>query len=226
MKKYILGLVAAVCFATTASAQVEACGGVDLVSSYNWRGMQQSGPALQPGMEMSVGGFSLGAWGSSSFDAFATTTKELDFYLGYSIGGFSIAVTDYWWSGEDQLYLDDNMHQQEVTLGYDFEFGLSVAWSTMLAGTLDQDENGDQYYSSYLSLGYSCAIAETIGCDFTLGINPWESQWGDMGLSSLAVRFSKDLLDSETFTLPFFVEASVSQVQKNAYLVAGLSFGF
>lgn len=35
----------------------------DLVSSYIWRGMYQSGAAVQPTLGLQVAGFSLTAWG-------------------------------------------------------------------------------------------------------------------------------------------------------------------
>ncbi len=226
MKKFILGLAVALCATTAVKAEVSASGSVDFVSAYTWRGMQQSGPAIQPGMSVSAGNFTLGAWGSSAFDSSSTTSKELDFTLGYEVGGFSISITDYWWDGELSAYNTKGTHQQEVTVGYGFDCGFSVAWSTMLAGDPDKNEDGDQYFSSYLGLGYACSIADVVDCDLSVGFNPWDSQWGDMGLSTVGVRFTKDLLNSEKFSLPLFVETSYSQVQDNAYLVAGFSFGF
>ncbi len=236
MKKFILSLAVALCATTAAMAEVSVSGGADLVSNYNWRGIQQSGPAIQPGMSVSFGNFSVGAWGSQAFDATATTTREMDFTIGYEVGGFSISVTDYWWNGEiagvdddgcniAPNYFKDKGHQQEVTVGYGFDCGFSLSWSTMVNGDNDKDEDG-QMYSSYIALGYSCEIAETVGCDISVGINPWDSQWGKCGLSTVGVRFSKDFLNSDKISLPIFVETSFSQVTENAYLVAGLSFGF
>lgn len=41
---------------------------MDLVSSYIWRGVRQgNGPAFQPSVEFTTGGFTLGAWGSYYF---------------------------------------------------------------------------------------------------------------------------------------------------------------
>ena len=40
----------------------------DLVSSYVWRGMYQTGASIQPTLGFSVGNFSLTAWGSTDFD--------------------------------------------------------------------------------------------------------------------------------------------------------------
>ena len=42
-------------------------GGSDLVSSYYWRGVKESGPALQPTLTMTAGNFSVTAWGSIDF---------------------------------------------------------------------------------------------------------------------------------------------------------------
>jgi len=36
----------------------------DMVSSYVWRGMYESGASVQPSLGMTVGNFSLTAWGS------------------------------------------------------------------------------------------------------------------------------------------------------------------
>ena len=56
--------------------------GLDIYSSYIWRGLKfGSGPAFQPWVEGSFGGFSVGAWGSvnsSTDEAF-----EMDLYAGY-----------------------------------------------------------------------------------------------------------------------------------------------
>lgn len=226
MKKFILSLAVALCATTATMAEVSVSGGADFVSAYTWRGMQQSGPAIQPGMSVGVGNFSFGAWGSSAFDTSSTTSKELDFTVGYEVGGFSISLTDYWWDGEVSTYFLDGTHQQELTVGYGFDCGLSLSWSTMLFGAPDEDENGDQYYSSYIGLGYSCDIADVVACDLSLGINPWDSQWGDMGVSTVGVRFTKELLSSDTFALPVFVETSFSPTNSNAYLLAGFSIGF
>lgn len=72
--------------------------GSDFVSSYVWRGAYQTGYSVQPSLGLEAGGLSLSAWGSS--DIASVGFKEVDFTLGYSIAGLSIAITDYWWMGE------------------------------------------------------------------------------------------------------------------------------
>lgn len=74
----------------------------DLVSSYVWRGAYQTGASVQPSLNLSYAGVSLTAWGSTDFATAAdeVRSKEFDLTLGYTVKGFKVAVTDYWWAGE------------------------------------------------------------------------------------------------------------------------------
>ena len=84
-----------------AQDKVEASVGADLVSGYIWRGQDLGGVSIQPSLGIAYKGFSLGAWGSVGFES--TDTKEFDLTLGYSTGGFSVSVTDYWFNTQVQL---------------------------------------------------------------------------------------------------------------------------
>ena len=53
-----------------AQPQTEISIGGDLVSTYVWRGVYQSGFSLQPEIGLSVGGFTVGVWGSTDLDNF------------------------------------------------------------------------------------------------------------------------------------------------------------
>ena len=95
----------------------------DLVSSYVWRGVYQTGPSVQPSIALSYAGLSLTAWGSTDFSSMSDPNKgkEFDLTVGYGIGGFSIGVTDYWWAGEGKRYGNySNSHFFEGTVGYNF----------------------------------------------------------------------------------------------------------
>jgi len=64
---------------------------MDLVSSYIWRGVRQgNGPALQPTLEINVGRFTLGAWGSYYFAD--ENHSEADLYATLSLGDFTLGV--------------------------------------------------------------------------------------------------------------------------------------
>ncbi len=240
MKKYIFGLVAAVALCAsvnTAKAEVEVTGGVDLVSSTVWRGgCAAAGPSLQPSATISAGGFSVTAWGSQTFN---NAYSELDYTLAYSIGGFSVAYTNYWWTGTElpsgdysSYYFEKDSHFSEITVAYEFgeAFPLSISWNTMVAGETDLNDKGKQAYSTYIELSYPFAIA-SVDCAATVGITPWTGMYtysskGDFQVASIGLNFSKNIVETDKFELPLFVDASFSPAAKNAYLVAGLSFGF
>ena len=74
-------------------------GGSDLVSSYYWRGVKESGPALQPTLTMTAGNFSVTAWGSIDFSD--SGYKEMDLTLAYQLGPVTLSVADLYWTGHD-----------------------------------------------------------------------------------------------------------------------------
>ena len=99
MKKIVLFAMALVASATThAQETVETTISSDVVSSYIWRGQDLGSAAIQPTLGVGYKGLSLSAWGSYGI-ADPADTKEFDLTLGYSIGGFNIGVTDYWFDG-------------------------------------------------------------------------------------------------------------------------------
>ena len=76
----------------------------DLVSSYVWRGMYQTSASFQPTFGLSVGGFSLTAWGSTDFTGVNENSgqgaKEIDLTAAYTFGnsGLTLSVADLWWA--------------------------------------------------------------------------------------------------------------------------------
>ena len=140
MKKLIF-VLAALLGAGSVNAQdkgLDFSVGADLVSSYVWRGTYQTKAAFQPAAGLSLGNFSLSAWGSTEF---VGPQKEVDFTLGYSIAGLSLAITDYWWSGEQAFkylkYGYGTEHYWEGSIGYTLpieSFPLSLSVNTMFAG--------------------------------------------------------------------------------------------
>ncbi|MFR9566965.1 MAG: TorF family putative porin, partial [Rikenellaceae bacterium] len=143
-KKFTLGFFFASMFAVTASSasEIEVTGGADLVSQYVIHGMDQGqGAAFQPTVTASIGGLSLTAWGSTPLDS-GTGAKELDLILAYSIGNFTIGVTDYWWAGlgEKSAYFRSSEHLWELNLSYTIseDFPLSLSWNTIFSGDADK----------------------------------------------------------------------------------------
>ena len=96
----------------------------DIVSSYIWRGQDLGSVAIQPTLGVGYKGLSLTAWGSYGLTN-PDDVKEFDLTLGYTIGGFNIGVTDYWFNvglDPDARYFKYNAHETnhvfEATVGY------------------------------------------------------------------------------------------------------------
>ncbi len=202
--------------------------GADIVSSYVWRGMYQTGASIQPSFSLSGAGLSLTAWGSTDFSNASDEykAKEFDLTAGYGAGGFSMAVTDYWWSGEGARYGNySNSHYFEGTLGYTFgeKFPLSLTWNTMFAGG-DKDEDGNLQYSTYIEAKY-CFDVSGIEVSPSIGISPWKGLYSDgFGWNSISLKAKKEIALTNKYSLPLFVQVIAAPEHDNVFLIFGVSF--
>ncbi len=221
--KVTLGLLAvALCgISTSASAQVTVSGGADLVSSYVWRGARLGGASVQPYAELAVGGFAIGAWGSTGLITFADE-KELDFYASYGIGNFSATITNYFCGSEDLLFFGTDAHVYEATLAYTLgdSFPLSIA--------ANYNFSGDDDNSVYIALDYPLTVGE-VGVDLGVGITPMESAaYGTDGFDvcSVSARVSKSVAITDSFELPMFVDVIANPAAETTFLLFGTSLSF
>lgn len=213
-------------FTAKAQDKVEASVGADLVSGYIWRGQDLGGVSLQPSASIAYKGFSLGAWGSVGLES--TDTKEFDLTLGYSTGGFSVSVTDYWFNGGPGYFhygAYNTSHVFEAQIGYDFG-PLAVNWYTNFAGADGINKDGDRAYSSYISLAAPFKLG---GLDWTaeIGATPWATDfYGANGFAvcDISLGASKDIKITDSFSLPLFAKATWNPRSEGAYFVVGLSF--
>ena len=238
MKKVLLLLPAVSVMELTsgvihAQPQTEISIGGDLVSTYVWRGVYQSGFSLQPEIGLSVGGFTVGVWGSTDLDNF----KEVDLSVGYSVRGFSVGVTDYWWGGQRlgdgrfaPYFKYGDTHYFEGTLAYEFgeKFPLGISWSTMFAGA-DKKENGDRAWSSYVELAYPFSVG-SVELTAAAGAAPWAAPaWLPGGydgfqISNVSLKAYRAIPVSEKYEIPLFVQHAVNPQLNYMNLVIGLSF--
>jgi hypothetical protein len=125
--------------------------GVDLYSSYVWRGTGYgTGPAVQPMLKFSSGIFSAGAWGSFDFHG----SQETDLWLSFSLpAGFSIGMTDYYYPAYDYFDYTDTTgsHAYEVNFSFS-KWGLTLGGNYILnkagnAGSI----GGDKYFEAKYS---------------------------------------------------------------------------
>ena len=214
------------CFAQEKS-KFEITPAADIVSSYVWRGVYQTSTSVQPSVKASYAGLSLTAWGSTDFN---TTAKEFDLTLGYTTGGLTLAVTDYWWAGEGNQYGNYSAnHFFEGTVGYNFgeSLPLYINWNTMFGMDGDKNAEGDQQYSTYIEAGYGFKVSD-VDVTTSIGVSPWTGMYHKEGkdgfaLSTLSVKASKSIRFSDSFSLPVCAQAIVAPNRDNVFLVFGVS---
>lgn len=233
-----LAVAAVCCIGTTANAQQFNVQG-DLVSSYIWRGMYQTGASFQPTLGFSTGGFSLTAWGSTDFDGASASegaaAKEIDLTAAYTFGnsGLTLSVADLWWAGQGaNKYFNfkshETAHHFEAGLAYTLpceKFPLSIAWNTMFAG-MDKNEDGDQNYSSYVEFNYPFSV-KMVDLNVTCGVVPYAAvnQYGNNGfaVTNIALKGTTAIKITDSFSLPIFAQAIFNPRAEDAHLVFGIT---
>ncbi len=223
-----MGLV--VSLTTFAQEKVETtiCG--DVVSSYIWRGQDLGDVSLQPTLGIGYKGLSLTAWGSVGLSD-PSDTKEFDLTLGYTIGGFNIGITDYWFNGgldpENRYFKYDahgTNHVFEANVGYDFG-PASLQWYTNFAGNDGMNNDGKRAYSSYVELAVPFKLA-TVDWTATAGAVPFATDfYGTDGfaVTNLALKATKEIKVSESFSVPVFGQVIANPCSQKAYLVIGFT---
>ncbi len=231
MKKIVLlaaGLVMSM--TTLAQDEIETTISGDVVSSYIWRGQDLGSAAIQPTLGVGYKGLSLSAWGSYGLVNTADT-KEFDLTLAYTTGGFNIGITDYWFSAgldPDARYFKYDAHGTnhvfEANIGYDFG-PLSLQWFTNFAGNDGTNKDGKRAYSSYMEVVVPFKLS-AIEWTATAGAVPSASvQYGTNGfaVTNLALKATKDIKISDTFSIPVFAQVAANPCSQKAYLVLGFT---
>lgn len=231
IKVLTLAAVAMMSFsAANAQDKVEGSVSADVVSRYVWRGQALGDAAVQPSASLSYKGLSLSAWGSYGF-LNTEDTKEFDLTLSYTVGGFNVGVTDYWFSyyGADNKYFEyrahDTSHVWEANVGYDFG-PLAIQWYTNIAGADGINKSGKRAYSSYVQLSAPFSLAT---CDWTatIGAVPYATSFysdvNGFAVTNVALRATKTIPVCKKWSLPLFMEGSCNPSTKKGYLVVGFT---
>ena len=232
MKKILI--ITAILFtaAVTAKAQdtLETTIGTDLVSQYVWRGQDLGGVSVQPTLGLGYKGLSLSAWGSAGLSNPADT-REFDLTLAYTVGGFNIGVTDYWFNaGLDPLNryfayaADCTNHVFEANVGYDFGFA-SLQWYTNFAGNDGLTPDEKRAYSSYVEVNVPFVLG---GVDWTAtaGAVPFATDFYGVegfGVVNVALTASKDIRITDSFSIPVFAQVAANPYSRNAFFVFGIT---
>jgi len=216
----------------------------DLVSSYIWRGVpcctDQNGksvlaPHIQPTLAFDLGGFELGAWGSSDFSG---SYKEMDLYASYSVKGVTATFTDYFWdpTWATKSYFsyknETTGHVLEGSLGYKGEkVPISILVATMFYGADKKSEDPTKNnFSTYIELGYTFKVKDNT-FDAIMGMTPTDGFYGDgygnvtgFGVVNLGLTASKKIQLSEKYSTTLRSSLIFNPQQEKSYLVVGITF--
>jgi hypothetical protein len=232
MKKIVLmAMMIAAGYSATAQ-EIETTISGDIVSSYIWRGQDLGSTAIQPTLGVGYKGLSLTAWGSYGI-ADPSDTKEFDLTLAYSVGGFNIGVTDYWFNaGQDpearyfKYDAHGTNHVFEATIGYDFGVA-SLQWYTNFSGNDGVNKDGKRAYSSYVEANVPFKLA-SVDWTATAGAVPYATSFyngwtSGFAVTNLALKATKDIKVTDSFSIPVFGQVVANPCTQKAYLVLGLT---
>jgi len=202
--------------------------GADVVSSYVWRGSKiGSGPNIQPWLKFTSGGFTLGAWGSTSFQ-FEGDVAELDLYTSYAFDfGLTLGLTDYYYQGTPyfQFQGDTSSHAFELNAAYTIKnFSIAANYiinDASLGGPANKPGGGDVYFEANYAF-------KNLGVFVGAG-NGWHTTYKDNGddvfaVCNIGVKTSKEIKISDKFSLPVTGALSLNPDKEELNLVVGISF--
>ena len=192
--------------------------GGDLVSSYIWRGSKfGNGPAIQPYLELALGNFSIGGWGSYCFTS--NEAAEADLYLSYGFDfGLSVGLTDYYFPGTEYFdySTESGSHAFEINLGYEID-GFSIAANYILneAGSAGSAGN-DLYFEAGYGFKYFSLFA---GAG-----DGWHTSDGEFMFCNLGISAEKELKITDKFSLPLSGSIIWNPEREQFNIVLGVSF--
>lgn len=202
--------------------------GADVVSSYVWRGSKiGTGPNIQPWLKFTKGGFTLGAWGSTSFHDFGDVA-EVDLYASYAFKfGLSAGLTDYYYQGSPALRYgsDSASHAIEINLGYTIK-NFSVAGNYVIndaskGSPANKPGGGDMYFEANYAFKY---FGVYVGAG-----NGWHADDNDkgedvFGLCNIGMKASKSIKITDGYSIALNGALSVNPNREQLNFVVGVSF--
>lgn len=239
MKRWIFILLTVLAIFLTADlcAQergVKFSGGTDLVSTYVWRGVYESGPAFQPVLTMTAGNFSATAWGSVDFD---NNYKEMDFTLAYTLGPVTLSVADLYWTGhtDDRYFVVNNHSPHRIEVGASWvvsqKVPFTLSWYTILFGAADVNNKGERAYTSYFEVAYPFTV-RTVEMRAGVGIVPWNAAATyycgerDLHVQNLFLNAGKswNIKDMDSMSVGIFTNLIWNPALEDVNFVGGISF--
>lgn len=180
----------------------------DFVNRYIWRGLLFSpNPNIQPYAAFTNKNFTIGAWGSYGT---SENYAEVDLYMSYKANKFTFSLNDYYAPYDEtdpSLYKyfefasEKTLHAVEGSVLYSITDNFNATVATFFYGN-DRDSVGDNYYSTYMELGYSFAFSNI---DFALfaGGTFGEGYYAtEASVVNAGITFTKNIAIIDKFSIP------------------------
>lgn len=182
----------------------------DLVSIYVWRGSKfGSGPALQPTVEFTAGGFTLGAWGSTCFSD--PQALETDLYTSYNFGILTLGITDYYFPGTAWFTAENH--------AFEVNGALSLGNFSLAANYILNEGAGSAGGDAYVEAGFTAGKVEL----FAGGGTGWHTPGGDFNICNIGLSTTKEIKITDTFSLPLSGSVVLNPATEQLFLAAGIS---
>lgn len=216
-------LLIAITAPTVKAQEVDA--GLDIYSSYVWRGIKfGEGAAFQPWVEFSAGGFAIGAWGSYCVSDNEAAEADLYASYGFDLGenaSLSLTVTDYYFpgtTGEPVSWTDGDNHFFEPMIGVGVgAFSFTAAYMFHDDAGKDGDASGDMYLEAAVTAG---PVDISLG-----GGNGAYSMKDDAGfdICNIGISTSKEIKITDSFSLPLSGAVILNPSYESFHIVVGIS---
>lgn len=200
-------------------------------SRHIWRGtLTCDAWNVQPTVNFSNKNFLVGAWGAYTVN---NSYAEIDLYIAYSVGNFTIALLDYFCPNENQRFnrlFDFNklttQHTFDLTLSFEGtrKFPIKFMASTLLWGDDINPTTGNNYFSTYLETGFYWERNSSQKFDFFVGATPFKGYYAkSFNIVSLGASINQYISVSDDLTIPIFGKLIVNPYTENIFLVFGLT---
>ncbi len=229
----LLMVIPIVMLVNTAAAQgVTSAVGADIVSRYNWRGLDfGDAVSLQPSLEFQLGNLQFGFWGSYSSDF-----EEVDTWAGYTIhlgrsGSLTATIVDYYFpTAGIRVFNFNNYDNPDGAGAHLLETGLSYTGPTQLPLTLSGYVNiyNDAGNNTYFQLDYPFTVKDIdmgifIGGTGGSSENPGYYGTDDAQIINVGVKGTKKMKFSAELELPVAATFILNPCQEVAHLVLTVS---
>jgi hypothetical protein len=182
----------------------------DFVSNYIWRGSKMgNGPAIEPTVKFTSGGFTFGAWGNYCFSD--NEADETDFFATYNFGKVNLGLSMYYFVG-DSFFKTDNH-------AFELNGGLTLGNFALSANYILNEGAGSKGGDTYIEASFTAGSVNI----FAGAGNGWYTPTTKFNLCNVGLKISRDIVITDRFTLPISGSLILNPATEQLFLVAAFT---